>query len=296
VGACLRAQLPSLVPDPGTLSRAYALETSILELTWVGGPPLVLGIGAMWSTGGALAAAGLVLVVSTIGLAAQPISREWEPVIVPRPRGPGSLRTPAMQTLTVALLALGILLGADEVAVTAAARALSGTAASAAPLLALWAVGSFGGGLLLSRFGGRVVGAGGLILGLAALAAGHLALVPAAGSLGALAAVLLVAGTGIAPTEAAVYAMVGSAAPAGTITEAFAWLYTAIAVGSAGGAAAAGFLADHIGPAAAFALGASACVVAAVMTALRARTLPSGPSPSTEPAVSTPALCAAERM
>jgi MFS family permease len=51
IGACLRSQLPSLVTDPRALTRAYALETSILELTWVGGPPLVLGLGAMWSTG-----------------------------------------------------------------------------------------------------------------------------------------------------------------------------------------------------------------------------------------------------
>ena len=279
VGASLRTQLPSLLPDPGALNRAYALETSINELTWVGGPPLVLALGAMWSTGAALAAVGLVLIVSTIAFAAQPVSRvrTAAPIADRRRRG-GALRSPTIRTLTFALLALGVLLGADEVAVTASARALSGSATSAGPLLALWAAGSFGGGLLVARFGDRIRPVSGLTVGLVALAIGHLALIPAAGSFAALAAVLLGAGAAIAPTEAAAYAMVDSAAPAGTVTEAFSWLYTAIAVGSAGGAAAAGILVARLGPAAAFALGGGACVVAAVVTASRAATL-------------TPALC-----
>ena len=97
---------------------------------------------------------------------------------------------------------------------------------------------------------------------LAALAAGHLALVAAAGSLAALGAVLFVAGAAIAPTYAAVYAMVDDAAPAGTVTEAFAWLATAIGIGAALGAAAAGALADHAGPSAAFALAGAAGTIA----------------------------------
>jgi MFS family permease len=290
VGACLRAQLPSLLADPSTLGRAYTLETSVLELTWVGGPPLVLALGAMWSPGGALAIAGLVLLSSTIAFAAQPASRARVPVTVPeRPPG-GSLRSPAMRTLTIALLSLGVLLGADEVAVTSAAKALDGTTASAAPLLALWALGSFCGGLLISRIGGRSGRAGGLALGLAALAAGHLALIPAAGNFGTLAAALLAAGAAIAPTEAAAYAMVDAAAPAGTITEAFCWLYTAIAVGNATGAAAAGYLAEHLGTTSAFALGASTCATAALVTALRARTLAPDPSSPPEPAATSGAL------
>ena len=59
---------------------------------------------------------------------------------------------------------------------------------------------------------------------------------------------LLLAGAAIAPTYATVYAMVDHAAPAGTVTEAFAWLATAMAVGVAAGAAGAGVVADHAGP------------------------------------------------
>jgi predicted MFS family arabinose efflux permease len=175
-----------------------------------------------------------------------------------------------MRTLTLALFGLGILLGADEIAVTAAARALNGTTASAAPLLALWGAGSFAGGLLVTRFGRARSTLRGLARWLAALAAAHLALIPAAGSAGALAILLPLAGMTIAPTESAVYEMVEGAAPAGTMTEAFSWLLTAIEIGAALGAVVGGALIDRLGPAGAFALGGGAGALAALITALHA--------------------------
>ena len=146
-----------------------------------------------------------------------------------------------MRTLVIVLIAVGLLLGADEVAVIAAAKTLDSTTA-AAPLLAVWGVGSFAGGLLATRLGGGARTAAGLALVLGALTVGHLALIPAAGSVVALGGVLLLAGATIAPTEATIYAMVEQATPAATVTEAFAWLATAMAVGGAIGAASAGFL------------------------------------------------------
>jgi predicted MFS family arabinose efflux permease len=272
VGACLRTQLPALVPDPSAARAAYALEASVLELTFIFGPPVALCIGALWSTGAALAACGIVLLLATIAFAAQPGSRSWRPAPAgPEARG-GSLRAPAMRTLVIVLIAVGLLLGADEVAIVAAARAL-GSATAAAPLLAVWGVGSFAGGLLATRLGGGACTAAGLAVILAALTVGHLALVPAAGSIVALAGVLLLAGTAVSPTEATVYAMVDQVASADTMTEAFAWLATAMALGSAVGAAGAGVLVGRAGPTAAFALAGGAGAVAVLTTMLRARTL-----------------------
>jgi hypothetical protein len=108
---------------------------------------------------------------------------------------------------------------------------------------------------------------------LAGLTAGHLALAPAAGSLLAVGAVLLVAGAAIAPTFATVYGLVDEVAPAGTVTEAFAWLATATAIGGALGVGAAGGIADHAGPAAAFALAGGAGALAVLVTALRSGTV-----------------------
>ncbi len=278
VGACLRSLLPSLLPDPSAARSVYAAEASAVEFTWILGPPIALGLGALLSTGAALAIAGLGLLAGTLAFAAQSRSREWRPqAAAPRPRG-GALRSGAMQTLIVALVAVGVLVGAVEVAVAAAADGL-GSSAAAGPLLGIWGLGSLAGGVLTTRLGGGARSATGLALVLAALTAGHVALAAAAGSLVLMAGVLFVAGAAIAPTFASAYAMVDRVAPAGAVTEAFAWLATALAVGGAAGAAAGGAVADGAGPAAAFALAGGAGVVAVLVTAARAHTLAEDATP-----------------
>src|SRR5262249_13872335 len=161
-------------------------------------------------------------------------SRDWRSAGGDARRG-GSLRAPAMRTIVLVLLAVGVLFGAVEVGVTAATAGL-GSTALAGPLLGLWGVGSLVGGIAAVRLGAGLRGASGLAFMLCALPCGHLLLVPAAGSVAGIAVVLVLAGTAIAPTYAVVYAMVGEAAPAGTETEAFAWLATAVDVGAALGA------------------------------------------------------------
>jgi MFS family permease len=277
LGACLRTLLPSVLPQ-SAVRGAYTVDATASELAWVSGPPLALGIAAGFSTGAALVAAGAILLAGTAAFALHPASRAWRPeAAVERPRG-GSLGTPAMRTLVAILLGVGVLFGGVEVAVTAATDTLGGTAA-AGPLLGLWGAGSLLGGMLAVRLGGAH-GVAGLVLVLCLLTAGHLALVPAAGSVVALGAVLTVAGAAIAPTYAAVYAMVDHAAPAGTVTEAFAWLATAIAIGASVGAAAAGAVADHAGPGAAFALAGAAGAVALLAALVRSPSLPGTPAPA----------------
>jgi len=271
VGACVRALFPGLVGNGQTLRAAYSADAAASELTWIAGPPLALTLGALWSTGAALAVAGVVLVAATVAFAAHPVSRAWRPARSEKRQGGSALRTPAMRTLVMALVAVGALFGAVEVAVTAAAAHLGSTAA-AGPLLGVWGAGSLVGGVLATRLGGAH-GAKGLTLVLAALTAGHLLLIPAAGSVLALGAVLFVAGAAIAPTYATAYAMVDAAAPAGTVTEAFAWLATAIAIGASAGAACAGTLVDSAGPVAALALAGGAGGVAVLVTSVRAYTL-----------------------
>ncbi|WP_051323971.1 MFS transporter [Candidatus Solirubrobacter pratensis] len=264
VGACLRGLLPAILP-PASLPSAYAAEAAASELTWIAGPPGILLAGALTSTGVALAAAAVLLFAATAAFACEPASRAWRPSGGERrPRG-GSLRAGAMRTLVLVMALVGVVFGASEVGITATAHALGSTAA-AGPLLGIWGAGSLLGGLVLAR-AGRGARLTPLLVG---LGLGHLALA-SAGSVLALAAVLLVAGATIAPTYATVFALVDGAAPAGTVTEAFAWLNTAVAVGSAGGAAAAGALADATAPASVFLLAGAAGALAALASGVRAR-------------------------
>jgi hypothetical protein len=251
VGECWRALLPS-VAGPA----AYAADATAIELTFVAGPPLVLLAGHVASTGVALAGAGALMVAGTAAFAAHPASRGWRPVAAERRRG-GSLRAGGMRTLVLVMAAVGVVFGATEVGVTAASGALAG------PLLGIWGAGSLIGGLVVARRGTA------LPFVLAALAAGHLALAAATGSVLALGIVIGLAGSTIAPTFAIVYALVERTAPAGTLTEAFAWLSTADAVGAAVGSALAGAVADAAGPAPVFVLAGAAGAVAVLIAAAR---------------------------
>ena len=285
LSACVRTLLPGMVTDPSRLPALFAFESTVLEVTFVLGPPLALGVGAIWSTGAAVAFAGIVMLAATLAFAAQPASRAWRPdTDAPRRRG-GSLRSRAILTLALIEIGTGAVFGATEVGVTAAAKLL-GSATAAGPLLGLWGLGSLFGGIAATRLGGGARRAGGVIVLLAALAVAHGALAFAAGSVLAIAAVILLAGATIAPTAASVYSMVDRFAPAGTHTEAFSWVETAGATGAALGAAVAGPLVQSAGATAAFAFGGAAGAGAVLIAVLGARRLD---DPSREPVSSAPA-------
>src|SRR3954470_21134899 len=104
LAACLRALLPGVVCDPSGAAAAYAVDAAAVELTWVTGPPIVLAVGAAWSTGGALAVTAGGPAVGTAALCAQPATRAWRPAVdVERPRG-GSLRAPGLRALVIVLV------------------------------------------------------------------------------------------------------------------------------------------------------------------------------------------------
>jgi len=257
VGACMRTLIPVLVPGAERQRRAYAVDAAATELTWVAGPPLALTVGAVAGSGAALTAAGAVLVAGTVLFALSPASRGWRP----EPAGPagrgGALASPAMRVLVLVLAGAGVVFGATEVGVTAAAGSRAGL------LLGLWGAGSLAGGVLAAKLGGGAAAGRGFTLLIGLLGLGHLVLVGAAVHPVTFAAGITLAGSMIAPVLASTYAMVDGAAPAGTATEAFAWLATATAVGSAIGAAAGGALVDSAGPTSAFVLAGVAGLAAA---------------------------------
>jgi predicted MFS family arabinose efflux permease len=242
--------------------RMYAVDAALTEVTWAAGPPLAMLVGAAWGSGASLLAGGVVLLLATSVFALSGPARTWRPAEGRRVAG-SALASPAMRTLVLILIGVGVVFGATEVAITAAAGALGSTAA-AGPLIGLWGAGSLVGGVVAARLGGGASGRGFAIL-LVLLGLGHAVLGGATGSLLALGMLITIAGTMIAPILASAYAMVDSAAPAGTVTEAFAWLATASAIGTSAGAAAAGALADTAGPAAAFLLAGAGGLCAAVL-------------------------------
>jgi len=285
LSACVRTLLPGMVSDPSRLPALFAFESTVLEVTFVLGPPLALGVGAIWSTRAAPAFAGVVMLVATVAFAAQPASRAWQPRPGAARRRGGSLRSPAIIALALIELGTGALFGTTDVGVTAAAKALGSTAAG--PLLGLWGAGSLLGGIAATRLGGGARRSGGLVVLLAALALAHGALVFATGSVLAIGAVILLAGATIAPTAASIYAMVDRFAPEGTRTETFSWLLTAASTGEAVGAAVSGQLVQSEGAGDAFAFAGAAGAIAVGVALLGWRRLDDR---SCEPAAPASAL------
>ena len=176
VGACMRTLIPVLRPGADQQRRAYAVDAAATELTWVAGPPLALTAGALAGSGTALTAAGAVLVAATGLFALSPASRGWRPAGSHRAGG-SALASPAMRTLVIVLVGVGVLFGATEVAVTAPAGSGAGL------LLGLWGAGSLAGGVVAAKLGGGARNGRSFALLLAALGLGHLILVAASASL-----------------------------------------------------------------------------------------------------------------
>ncbi len=123
------------------------------------------------------------MLAGSVAFALQPPSRRWrpEPVAAGAPRPSGSLTSPAIRALVAITFGMGVVFGATEVGVTATAQHLA-SAAAAAPVLALWGVGSVIGGLVATRLGGGAGTARGLVTLVAALALTHGALMSAPGA------------------------------------------------------------------------------------------------------------------
>ncbi|HSD80196.1 MAG TPA: MFS transporter, partial [Solirubrobacteraceae bacterium] len=286
LSACARALWPRLLPDARRRHAAFALESALLEVTYLAGPLVLVGALATRSAALALGVSAAILLAGTAVFASHPATRApGSARAAGTPRGV-ALRVPAVRTVLAVQAALGCSFAALEVAVTAFA-ADHGAPSATGPLLAAWGAGSLAGGLVAARSGAPRDPAGRLAALLAAMAVADAALL-AAGGLGllALGAGLLVAGAAIAPAFALVGGILGDAAPAGAVTESQAWLSTGIAVGLAAGSALAGALVDGGGPLGAFALAALGATVAAVVTAARAATL--APPAATPVAATTP--------
>jgi MFS family permease len=273
LGAAMRTLLPGVMVDRDHLRAAYALESSALEITYVLGPLVLAGALAAWSTTAAALTCSALLLAGTLAFLATPASRGWVPTAA-APAGHGMLgamRSPGVRTLFVLLALMGLTFGAVEVGVPAAAEA-AGHRAAAGPLLSLWGLGSMLGGLLAMRLRRPAGPVARLGLTLCALAAGHL-LLGVAGDLLVLGALLLLAGLSIAPSFAAAFGLTDGLAPAGALTEAFAWLGTGIAAGLAAGAALGGWAAEEHGADAALLVAGLASAAAVAVIASRHATL-----------------------
>jgi MFS family permease len=263
----LRALWPVVLTDEALVGVAYGLDAAAQELLYVTGPLLVIAAAVISPEAALLLTAVLGLLGTLVVITAGP-SRTWrgEPRVA---HWAGPLRSGGLRVILGALVCVGVALGAFNVAAVGYGDGLdSGSAAGI--LLAANAGGAFLGGL---AFAAR--GAGDhpyrllpwLVTG---LAAGYLPLASAP-SLVPMTGIAVLSGLFLAPVLGTTFTLVDRLAPRGTVTEAFAWVVTAMAGGAALGSAIAGRITDLGGSHAAFAVSGGAGIMAlAVVAAGRA--------------------------
>jgi MFS family permease len=268
---------------PHTRQSAYALDSIVFELVYIGGPLLLVTAIGAWSLQAAAGAAALLSIGGSIAFAATRLSREWRPHPERSTDRLGALRGGGVRTILVMLGVFAIAVAMIEVGVAAFTQR-EGHANLVGVMLGLWGVGSMLGGLIA----GHLQATGEPIRRLLWLMTGlAVATIPIAlaRDLWAMGGAMLLAGVFIAPALALAFSVLSDLAPTGTVTEAHTLVGTGFGIGIAGGSALGGWIVQHGSTTAAFGGAAVAMVAAAgVAATLRPSPRPRQPAPVPAPA------------
>ncbi len=234
----VRTIYPKMV-NSRQLTPLFALDASAQEIIWVAGPVITTFVALQVSTALAILIAGAFLIVGGIWFILSP---EVGRVRIPRStRSFGTvLARPAVLLSTIT----GFLLVAAAAAIEVGVVAVFGHGGPQAGIvLAIWAVGSLAGGLSLGHL---PIGPWALARRMFVVFVG-MALAMFGLNFWWLAFALLIAGIGIAPALAVIFAIVSSSVKFSDTAEAYGWVGTGQLIGAAVGSATAGFLIDANG-------------------------------------------------
>lgn len=280
VQSAVRTIYPKMV-NSSQLTPLYSLDASLQEIIWVLAPVLITLVGTQAGTVPAL----LLIVVILLGGGAWFIlSPEVGRVRIPRSRRAlGSvLRKPPVILAT----ATGFLLiGACAAVEAGVVATFSHGGLEAGLVLAVFAIGSLSGGL---AFGHIPIGRWAMARRLAIVTVG-LSLTIVSLNAWWLGGTLLVAGAGIAPALAVMFAMTSASVRFSETAEAYGWIGTGQLIGAAAGSAVAGFLVDGVGPQGAYIAAAGFAAAGLIVSVLFVRGFPdlrhrdASPIPDTEP-------------
>nr|WP_256414260.1 MFS transporter [Frigoribacterium sp. CFBP 8754] len=280
VQPAVRTIYPKMV-NSSQLTPLFSLDASAQEIIWVAGPVITTFVGTQVGTQEAIWLAAVFLVGGGAWFIASP---EVGRVRIPRSKRAFG-KVLARPTVLLATASGFLLIGACA-AVEAGVVALFGEgSADSGIALAVFALGSLVGGLALGHV---PVGPWALARRLAIVFVGMTLAVFVSGLL-PLSAALLVAGVGIAPALAVMFAIVSSSVKFSDTAEAYGWAGTGQLIGSALGSAIAGFWIDRIGGQGGLLVAAVFAFVGAVVGAVFHRSLPdlrgrdASPLPDTEP-------------
>ena len=265
LGALSAARWAALLRDERAegLPTAFALESLANEMAYLAGPALISILGASGHPEVGTVLAATLVVAGGLCFAAQRRTAPPASGAAERHRTGRSLLRPGFAVLVGVNLVIGVFFGAMQISVTAfavehkaaATAAVLFTVSSCAALLAGWLYG-------LRRW--RTAPQVQLAVATAGLAVGCLALL-VAGSPVELGIGVALTGMAIPPILVLCTLLAQSAVHQAVLTQAFVWLNSASAAGSAGAAAATGWAVTTFGAHGGFAVAATATGVAAIL-------------------------------
>jgi MFS family permease len=245
VSAFSRVRWAALFPDDSRANTAQAWESVIDELTFLIGPSVVALLIGVWFDGLPIALAAGCLLVGVAGIT----TRLALPEPAPHPAEPGIApwrsEFPPGAGLLVAVVAMGLTLGAVQVLQLAYTRAIGAEDGTALVFFVTSAL-SLAGAVIVGAMHFHTPVRRRFTIAMVAYAIGVIPLALVGGFLPFLVA-SAIAGAAIAPTFVQVNALIAEETPARVRTGAFALAASAVGLGIAGGAALAGWLVSEAG-------------------------------------------------
>ncbi len=285
IQAAVRTIYPKLV-NSRQLTPLFSLDASLQEIIWVIAPVVITLVSTQVGTAEGLLLVAIVLVG---GGAWFILSPEVGRVRIPRSRnalGKVVLKPPVLLATVVGFLLIGAC-SAVEVGVVATFEHGS---LAAGLVLAVFSVGSLAGGL---AFGHIPIGPWAMARRLLIVTVGLSLTMFSLNELW-LGGTLIVAGIGIAPALAVLFAITSASVKFSETAEAFGWAGTGQLIGAAAGSAVAGFLVDATDPRGAYLAATLFAAAGLVVSIVFVRSFPdlrhrdASPHPDTEPLAVTP--------
>lgn len=277
----VRTIYPKMV-NSRQLTPLFSLDASAQEIIWIAGPVAITFVSTQIGTvEGILMSVAIMLAGGCWFISSPEVGR----VRIPRSKrrfGTVLTRPPVLLATVVGFLLIG-----SCSAVEAGVVATFGEGSPLAGIvLAIWSLGSLVGGLALGHI---PIGPWATARRMLIVFVGVVLSTFMLWSWWGLSATLLIAGLGIAPALAVLFAIVSASVKFSDTAEAYGWVGTGQLIGAALGSALAGFLIDGVGPVGAFWVAGAFALVGFVVPAFAHRIHPdlrgrdASPIPDTEP-------------
>ena len=280
VQSAVRTIYPKMV-NSRQLTPLFSFDASLQEVIWIVAPVVITVVATQVGTVQALL---LIVVILISGGAWFILSPEVGRVRIPRSRRSIGKVLAKPQVLLATVIGF-LLIGACAAVEAGVVATFDHGGLEAGIVLAIFSVGSLAGGL---SFGHIPIGRWAMARRLAIVAVG-LTLTMFSLNIFWIGGTLFLAGIGIAPALAVLFAMTSASVKFSETAEAYGWIGTGQLIGAAAGSAIAGFLIDGVGPQGAYWAAAAFAIVGTIVAVACVRSFPDlrhrdpSPIPDTEP-------------